>query len=65
MKEYLKDNLSRIIGYTQNENGKIVIYDYLGRRLGYYDGRCTYNNLGKIIGYGNLLALFIKDKINL
>lgn len=65
MKEYLKDKYGRIIGYIQRDGNKLVIYSHLGIRLGYYDGRYTYNIYGQIIGEGNFLVLFLKNKIQI
>lgn len=65
MEEVLKDIYGRKVGVIKKENGKMYIYDVLGRRLGYYDGTYTYNIQGRRIGYGNLLVLFIKDEIQL
>lgn len=65
MNETLKDKYGRIIGTIKDEGNKKVIYDAYGRRLGSYDGKCTYDVYGRIIGYGNLLVLFIQDKISI
>ena len=65
MEEELKDRLGRIRGRIKQESGRLVIYNYLGIRLGYYDGRATYDKLGRIVGYGNLLVLFLKDEFDI
>ena len=65
MQEELKDRYGRIVAYIKEEYNKKVIYNKLWKRLAYYDGRCTYDNLGRMIGYGNFLVLFIKDEIQI
>ena len=62
----IRDDITVIIDYAHTEEAvKKVIYDVYGRRLGSYDGKCTYDVYGRIIGYGNLLVLFIQDKISI
>ena len=65
MCEILKDAQGRKIGEIKNEYGKLVVYNHLGIKLGYYDGTYTYEKYGRRIGYGNLLAIFLKDYINI
>ena len=65
MQEELKDRYGRIVAYIKEESNKKVIYNKLWKRLAYYDGRCTYDHLGRMIGYGNFLVLFIKDEIQI
>ena len=65
MNEVLKDQYGRILANIKKEGNNLVIYDVYGKRLGYYDGKYTYTIYGKIIGQGNFLVLFIKDKISI
>lgn len=60
MNQVLKDNLGRKLGEIRDEGTRQSIYDYLGRRLGYFDGRYTYDNLGRRIGEGNLLTMLLR-----
>jgi len=63
MDEYLKDKHGRIIGVIRTQSNIKTIYEFTGKRLGFYDGKCTYTPTGTIVGYGNLLVWFISDKI--
>lgn len=60
MDQVLKDNIGRKIGEIKDEGTRQVIYDPIGRRLGYFDGRYTYDNIGRKIGEGNLLTMLLK-----
>jgi hypothetical protein len=39
MKEYIRDRLGRILGYTEENPNRITLYTQLGREIGYYDKR--------------------------
>lgn len=54
--EVLKDAMGRKIGEVRQNGSRLEIYDAMGRRMGYYDGRYTYDNMGRRYGEGNLLA---------
>lgn len=60
MNQILKDNIGRKIGEIKDEGSRQVIYDSIGRRLGYFDGRYTYDSIGRRVGEGNLLAMLLK-----
>lgn len=60
MTQILKDNIGRKLGEIRDEGSRQVIYDYLGRRLRYFDGQYTYDTLGRRVGEGNLLTMLLK-----
>ena len=60
MDQVLRDNFGRKLGEIRDEGTKQTIYDEFGRRLGYFDGRYTYDALGRRVGEGNLLAAFLR-----
>lgn len=60
MTQVLKDNIGRKLGEIRDEGARKVIYDHIGRRLGYFDGRYTYDAIGRKIGEGNLLTMLLK-----
>ena len=59
MNQVLKDNLGRKLGEIRDEGTRQTIYDRYGSRLGYFDGRYTYDKYGRKIGEGNLLATLL------
>lgn len=59
MGQILKDRIGNKIGEIRNEGSRQVIYDRIGTRLGYYDGKYTYDKIGKRIGEGNLLTTLL------
>lgn len=59
MRQELKDRSGRKIGEIRDEGAKQAIYDHSGRRLGYFDGRYTYDTSGRKIGEGNLLTTLL------
>ncbi len=59
MTQVLKDRYGRKIGEIRDEANRQTIYDKYGVRLGYYDGRYTYDRYGRKIGEGNLLATLL------
>lgn len=65
MPEILCDKYNRRVGVIKEEVGKLVIYDAYNRRLGYYDGKYTYDHFNRKLGTGNLLVWFIKDELDL
>lgn len=60
MTQELKDALGRKLGEIRDEGKQQVIYDYLMRKLGYFDGKYTYDSLGRKVGEGNLLAMLLR-----
>lgn len=60
MVEILKDNKGNVLGMTKPEGSRKNIYDPRGNRLGYYDGRYTFDIYSNVIGEGNLLVLLLK-----
>ena len=60
MNQILKDRYGIKIGEIRTEGTRQTIYDKYGIRLGYYDGRYTYDKCGLRIGEGNLLATLLK-----
>ncbi len=60
MTQELKDALGRKLGEIRDEGRQQVIYDYLMRKLGYFDGKYTYDTLGRKVGEGNLLAMLLR-----
>ena len=59
MNQVLRDKSNRRIGEIRSEGSKEVIYDTSNRRLGYFDGRYTYDNSNRKIGEGNLLTTLL------
>ena len=59
MDQILQDRHGRALGRIRNEGNQEVIYDSHGHRLGYFDGRSTFDNHGRKIGQGNLLTTFL------
>ena len=59
MTQVLKDRYGRKLGEIRDEGNRQTIYDKYGIRLGYYDGRYTYDKYGRKIGEGNLLATLL------
>lgn len=59
MDQYLKDRTGRVIGRIRQEGSRTVIYDQTGRRLGYFDGRYTFDSSGRRVGEGNLLTMLL------
>lgn len=59
MDQILKDRLGYKIGTIRTEGSKLVLYDALNYLLGYFDGKCTYDNHGYKIGEGNLLTTLL------
>lgn len=60
MIEILKDNKGNVLGMTKKEGMRKNIYNPLGQRLGYYDGKYTFDIYSNLIGEGNLLVLLLK-----
>ena len=59
MRQDLKDRNGRRIGYIEDRGTRKEIYDAVGHRLGYYDGKNTYDNTGHKIGSGDLMATLL------
>ena len=59
MTQVLKDRYGRKLGEIRDEGNRQTIYDKYGIRLGYYDGRYTFDKYGRKIGEGNLLATLL------
>lgn len=57
--QYLKDNSGRVLGSTMMEGKRENIYDKNGERLGFYDGKNTFDIYSNKIGEGNLLLLLL------
>ena len=60
MNQILRDNVGRKIAEIKTESSRDVIYDAVGRKLGYFDGRYTYDSVGRKVGEGNLLTSLIR-----
>lgn len=59
MDQVLKDRYGHKLGEIKDRGDRQEIYDPYGRKLGYYDGKYTYDNFGRIVGEGNLLVMFL------
>lgn len=59
MHEVIKDRSGRKLGEIRTEGNKEVIYDTYGRKLGWYDGKYTYDKMGRKIGEGNFLTTLL------
>ena len=64
MDEILKDIYGRRLGIIKTEGSKKVIYDPYGRKLGYFDGRYTYNIYWQRVGEVNILVAFLKIDVD-
>ena len=62
MNQILKDKHGSVIGQIKPDGKKDVIYDKHGSKLGSFDGRYTYDRLGRKIGEGNLLVTLLPIK---
>lgn len=62
MKEILRDIHGRKLGEIEISGEKQTLRDPLGKKLAEYDGKCTRDILGRKIGEGNLLMLFLSGK---
>ena len=60
MDQILKDRTGRTIGKIRANGSRQELYDSMGKKLGYFDGRYTYDNSGRRIGEGNLLATLLR-----
>lgn len=60
MTQVLRDNIGHKLGEIKDEGDRQVIYDSIGRRLGYFDGRYTYDSIGRRVGEGNLLTMLLR-----
>ena len=59
MNQVLKDRAGRVIGKIVDVGNRQYIVDVAGRRLGYFDGKDTYESNGRRVGEGNLLTTFL------
>lgn len=59
MRQDLKDRNGHRIGYIEDRGTRKEIYNALGHKLGYYDGKNTYDNMGHKIGSGDLMATLL------
>lgn len=59
--QVLKDRVGRKIGEIRTNGSRQEIYDKAGRKLGYFDGKYTYDRGGRKVGEGNLLATLLND----
>lgn len=59
MNQVLKDRAGRVIGKIVDVGNRQYIVDVAGRRLGYFDGKYTYESNGRSVGEGNLLTTFL------
>ena len=60
MNQVLRDSMGRKIAEIKSEGNRDVIRDPMGKQLGYFDGRYTYDPMGKKVGEGNLLTSLIR-----
>lgn len=63
MVQVLKDRYGNILGSMKPEGNRENIYDKSGKRLGYFDGKKTFDIYSNFIGEGNLLVLLLKLQI--
>ena len=68
MKEYIRDYMGRVLGYTEETNSKITIYNQLGRELGFYDKRTkeswmSYPSRKLISREGNMISSLLTSSI--
>ena len=61
MNQELRDARGLRIGEIRDEGDRQVICDACGQRLGYYDGRYTYDERGLMFAEGNLLTALLKE----
>ncbi len=61
MDQVLKDRYGRKIGEIKDRGSKQEIYNELGRKCGYFDGRYTFDELGRKVGEGNLLVTLLHN----
>lgn len=61
MGQVLKDRTGRKLGEIRSEGTREVICDRMGRKLGYYDGKYTYDRMGRKVGQGNLLTSLLTN----
>ncbi len=59
MDQVLKDRNGNLIGKIRSEGNKDVIYDRNNNRLGYFDGKDTFDRNCRKIGSGNLLTTLL------
>lgn len=57
----LKDKIGRLLGKIKEENGRFVLYDKIGRKIGSYDPKTnvTWDKNGRKVGTGNLLTTLL------
>lgn len=60
MIQVLKDKCGNVLGMTRPEGTRENIYDPNGNKLGYFDGRKTFDIYSNLVGEGNLLALLLR-----
>jgi len=61
MKQPLKDNWGKIIGWTDEQGNRTWLTDENGTRLGYYDENYnqTFDQNGRKVGDGNILGTLL------
>ena len=61
-REKIKDWQGRVLGETEQIGTKLWLFDFYGRRLGYYDSanNTTYDWHGRRIGTGNIVMTLLR-----
>ena len=59
MPEFLRDQRGCIIGRIERFGGEQKIFDAVGHYRGRFDGLNTYDQVGRLVGQGNLLAMLL------
>lgn len=61
-KERIKDWTGKILGSTEQIGSRLWLYDFSGRKLGYYDSSTgkTHDWTGRLVGQGNILMTLLR-----
>lgn len=61
-REKIQDYTGKIIGFTEVSGNKKWLYDFHGRKIGYYDSSLnkTCEWTGKIVGNGDILMTLLR-----
>ena len=61
-REKITDWTGKIIGFKEQSGNRLWLYDFYGRKLGYYDRSTdkTYEWIGKLVSNGNTLMMLLR-----
>ena len=61
-REKITDWTGKIIGFKEQIGNRLWLYDFYGRKLGYYDRSTdkTYEWTGKLVSNGNTLMMLLR-----